>query len=101
MSHTFDTGPPAVGGLVRHTTDEPVKAPSTITRPYEEDADPWATVSSHPASGITYQEADIDNATWARVIVEGREVVSPARHTDDVWRQYQGRVQRAIDGKDV
>lgn len=50
MSRTFDTVSPAVGDLVHHTTDEPWDKPGTITRLYEEDGDPWATVE-WPAPG--------------------------------------------------
>lgn len=52
----------------------------------------WVTTNSHPYSGLQYQE-------WegkARVIREGREVVSPSTDTDSVYAQYQGKVQHAI-----
>jgi hypothetical protein len=62
----------------------------------KEDAD-WMTMDSHPASGTRYQEVQNKGTTWARVTVEGREVVSPSYLNQHVYRQYQGRVQRAIE----
>ncbi len=58
----------------------------------------WYTISSHPASGTGYQEAEMTGAdTWARVVVNGREIVSPSINTEQVYREYNGRVQRAIE----
>ncbi|MCZ1012015.1 hypothetical protein [Streptomyces lydicus] len=60
------------------------------------DAAVWHTINSHPASRTAYEEADMDHGAWARVTVDGSEVVSPSRRTADVLQQYQSRVQRAI-----
>ncbi|MEU9231226.1 hypothetical protein [Streptomyces subrutilus] len=52
----------------------------------------WVTMNGHPASGLRYQE-------WngqARITRNGLEVVSPSSDTDSVYRQYNGRVERAI-----
>ena len=62
----------------------------------------WVTWNSHPASRTAYQEVEEDqnamiSVMWARITVEGREVVSPSTDTDQVYREYQGRVQRAIE----
>lgn len=56
----------------------------------------WVTTQSHPASGTRYQEAAIDGLTWARVVVNGREVVSPTADTDNAMAQYTGRYLRSI-----
>ena len=62
----------------------------------------WNTIASHPASGTRYQEAEMTGAdTWARVTVNGCEVVSPSTDTDAVYRQYSGRVQRTIESYEV
>lgn len=52
----------------------------------------WVTIIGHPASGLRYQEW----AGKARIIQEGQEVVSPSNDQDAVYRQYRGRVNRAI-----
>ncbi len=58
----------------------------------------WYTLESHPASNTRYQMATLLEADiiWARVLEDGHEVVSPSRDRDSVYRQYKGRVNRAI-----
>lgn len=58
---------------------------------------PWTTQHSHPWSETEYQEAEYDHGTWARVVADGHEVVSPQRNTSEILRQYQARVRRAIE----
>lgn len=63
--------------------------------PYAE-AD-WSTYNGHPASGLQYQESTVGPMTAARVTQDGNEVVSPDFDVERVYRQYNGRVQRAIE----
>lgn len=57
----------------------------------------WETMSSHPASRTAYQATEIEGVVYARVAVDGHEVVSPSDDYDHVYRQYDGRVRRAIE----
>jgi hypothetical protein len=57
----------------------------------------WITTESHPASGTAYQEIVFDGRVWARITVDGREVVTPSRNPESIYTQYKGRVSRAID----
>lgn len=59
--------------------------------------DSWTTYQSHPASGLAYQESTAGEMTAARVVQDGHEVVSPDFDVDRAYRQYSGRVQRAIE----
>jgi len=53
----------------------------------------WQVLISHPASRTEYQEAETSRGTVARVTEDGHEVVSPSGDTEQVRRQYNGRVQ--------
>lgn len=55
--------------------------------------DVWSTYVSHPASRTAYQEVSFGMLLFARVTVDGREVVSPSVNTDEVYAQYNGRVR--------
>lgn len=57
----------------------------------------WTTYQSHPASGFCYQESKAGWMTAARVTQDGHEIVSPDFDVDRTWRQYNSRVQRAIE----
>ena len=57
----------------------------------------WMTISSHPATGLAYQEASVDGWTFARVVREDDEVVSPTTETESVYGQYQGRMNQWIE----
>lgn len=61
----------------------------------------WTTYQSHPASGLAYQESKAGEMTAARVVQNGDEIVSPGFDVDQIWRQYNGRVQRAIADMDA
>jgi len=57
----------------------------------------WNTMISHPASQTAYQETEFEGRTYARVTVEGHEVVTPQLDTEQVWKIYNGRVARWIE----
>ena len=56
----------------------------------------WTTMTSHPASGLRYQEAAVDGETYGRVLHCCREVVNPSPELHVVNAQYNSRVVRYI-----
>lgn len=72
--------------------DVPVRGTTADGNTSVADEEDWVTRNSHPWSGLQYQE-------WnglARVTQRDAEVVSPSQDTDNVYRQYLGRVSREI-----
>lgn len=57
----------------------------------------WNTLVSHPFSNIKYQEYETSQTRVARVLHSGFEVVSPTEDVDAAYRQYQSRVNKAIE----
>jgi hypothetical protein len=72
------------------TKDEFLKIHGTPT------AAVWVTQNSHPASRTAYQEMTIGSVVWARVTVNGREIVKPRRNLDLVHQGYNNLVNQAI-----
>lgn len=52
---------------------------------------PWQCLNSHPASGMRYEEAEINGVTWARVTVEGMVTHGPEARTEAVYAEFNRR----------
>lgn len=70
---------------------EPEDSPVT-----DAETENWMTVSSHPSSGLRYEEEN-RVTVYARITQDGHEVVSPSPNVESVYAQYNARVQREIE----